>query len=484
MHATLIFQPDYLTLPPIFYSAVAPARAPHPEVVLYNQHLAEALNLDLGADAPDALARLLSGHTLPEGAHPLALAYAGHQYGYFTMLGDGRAHLIAQCEAHGTRYDIQLKGSGQTPYSRRGDGKAVLAPMLREYIISEAMAALGIPTTRSLAVVATGEMVLRDAPLPGAVLVRVASSHLRVGTFEYAAARRDLEALKALADYAITRHDADIARDAPDRYAQWLTRVITRQAALMAQWLSVGFIHGVMNTDNTTISGETIDYGPCAFMDSFDADAVFSSIDRDGRYRFAQQPAICHWNLSKLAEALLPLLADDMEQAETIAEAVLEKFASEFQTQWNARMRQKLGLTNAEEEDAALIQELFALMQHASADYTNTLRALALVDAPAPLFVSTEGKQWHARWQARLGRMPAQDQHTYAARMCAVNPARIPRNHGVEEALSAASDHGDFAPLHRLLQALKKPFEEDAQYEAYSHPPAPSARVYQTFCGT
>ncbi|RMF18388.1 MAG: YdiU family protein [Gammaproteobacteria bacterium] len=477
---------SWRTLPTPFWSDCSPAGAAAPELVVFNTPLCEALNLPL-ADMPrDVLARWLSGSDLPDTCQPLAQAYAGHQFGGFTMLGDGRAHLLAEFEGpDGIRRDLQLKGSGRTPYSRGGDGRAALGPMLREFVISEAMAALGIPTSRSLAVLRTGETLWRDGPLPGAVLTRIAASHLRVGTFEYAAALRDRSALEALLTYAVQRHDPDLA-DVPEpgaRVLAWLNRVAERQIDLILHWLRVGFIHGVMNTDNTFISGETLDYGPCAFLDEFVPNKVFSSIDRHGRYGFENQKRIILWNLARLAEAVLPLLDEDPKDALDRARTALKNWDTRLNARWLSMMRGKLGLDTERPEDESLIKDLLAWMHRYEADYTLTFRALA-DDAAERLPEARHPKvqDWIRRWRARL----AEEGPVTAARfeaMQAVNPARIPRNHQVEAALTSA-EAGHMAPLRTLLAALAEPYRDDPAYTAFAQPPTPDERVVRTFCGT
>jgi len=476
---------SYARLPEIFHERCAPVPVREPRMVVFNRSLAKSLGLDAEVLEREESTGLFTGNQLPDGARPLALAYAGHQFGHFTKLGDGRAILLGeQITPNGERFDIQLKGSGPTPFSRGGDGRAALGPMLREYIISEAMHALGIPTTRSLAVVTTGEMVLRPPKrLPGAVLTRVAKSHIRVGTFEWAAARGDKAALQALADHTFRRHYPERA-NAETPYLASLEAVIERQAALVAKWLHVGFIHGVMNTDNMTLSGETIDYGPCAFMDAYDPGTVFSSIDRHGRYAYGNQPDIAEWNLARLAEALLPLLHPEKKQALALANGAIQGFAATFKRHWLAGMRAKLGLFTDETDDTALIESLLEWMRRKSADFTNTFRALSaekLTD-DAPL-ADPDFRAWHARWQARLGRQP-QSLGAAMEVMRAHNPAFIPRNHKVEEALEAATDRGDLQVMQRLLTVLAKPYENEHGHPEYSAPPAPSEHVYQTFCGT
>ncbi len=468
---------SYLKLPDAFHSRQAPVPVAAPTLVLFNRPLALELGIDPGSfGSEDAIARVFSGNRLPEEAMPFAQAYAGHQFGHFTRLGDGRATLIGeQIDPQGRRWDLQFKGSGQTPYSRRGDGRAALGPMLREYLISEAMHALGIPTTRSLAVVATGEPVYREAALPGAVLTRVAASHIRVGTFEYAAALQDASALRALADHAIARHYPDL-EGGTGKYAAFLREVTLRQARLIAQWMLVGFIHGVMNTDNMLVSGETIDYGPCAFMDRFDPATVFSSIDRNGRYAYGNQPSIAQWNLARLAEALLPLLdpqgAGDESRALEAAKEALDLFSREFSEKWTNGLAAKIGIAVAAREDQELIQDLLRHLQEGRLDFTNTFAALARGDGAAAGLPA----DWLALWKAR-----APD----AALMRESNPRVIPRNHRVEEALSAATERGDHAPFQRLLAALQRPFDAEADLPSRFLEPAPAGgEPYQTFCGT
>lgn len=454
----------YTRLPGLFFTEVEPTPVDKPQMVIFNEALAAELGL------PQEDAAVYAGNTLPPGARPIAQAYAGHQYANFTGLGDGRAILLGeQISPEGERFDIQLKGPGPTPYSRRGDGRAALGPMLREYMISEAMHALGIPTTRSLAVVTTGEKVWRqDGALPGAVLTRVAASHIRVGTFEWAAAHRDVEALRALAEHTRQRHYPAIENNAVALFEA----ISGRQAFLLAQWMLVGFVHGVMNTDNMSLSGETIDYGPCAFMDAYDPATVFSSIDRNGRYAYGNQPPIAQWNLARLAEAMLPLFHDDEKQSVEIANGLIPKFEQRFKKHWLAGMRAKLGLFTEEAEDAVLIQDLLTQMKDAGADFTNTFADLT-TDRYEP-------DAWHARWQIRLAQQPqSHDEVTQLMRRS--NPAFIPRNHKVEEALAAAND-GYLKPLHALLEVVTRPWEHDRDQLDYSQPG--SSADYKTYCGT
>ncbi|AMV40084.1 protein adenylyltransferase SelO [Planctomyces sp. SH-PL62] len=479
------FDNTYTRLPSPLFVPSTPARVREPRAAILNHRLANELGLDLGARSPEAVAALFAGQVFPVGSQPIAQAYAGHQFGHFTMLGDGRAILLGEHRTpSGRLVDVQFKGSGRTRFSRGGDGLAALGPMLREYIISEALAGLGIPTTRSLAVVATGDPVYRESMRRGAILTRVAASHLRVGTFQYAAALGDESTLRALADYAIDRHDPELATD-PRNYLEFLRAVADRQAALIARWQHVGFIHGVMNTDNMAIAGETIDYGPCAFMNAYDPGTVFSSIDRGGRYAYANQPGIAQWNLARLAETLLPLLSHDPDEAVSLATEVLDEFPARFEEYWLAGMRLKLGLQSAEAGDIELVQLLLDWMQKSQADFTNTFRDLsaegrALGDPYRdPDFLAWQ-TQWHERL-AREGRSPAEA----AALMRTVNPAVIPRNHRVEEALSAAEDRDDLSVLHNLLAALASPYDYEARPDLarYQEPPT-DERGYRTFCGT
>jgi uncharacterized protein YdiU (UPF0061 family) len=484
-------QNTYSALPSQFYARVSPAPVKDPRLIVFNARLAEELDFDPVVIEREA-ATWFSGNGMPDDAVPIALAYAGHQFGGFVpQLGDGRAILLGERVGRdGVRRDIQLKGSGRTPFSRNGDGRAALGPMLREYLISEAMHALGIPTTRSLAVVTTGEQVVREDLLPGAVLARVAASHIRVGTFEYFAARDDRDAVSQLLDYVITRHYPN-ARDASIPALAVLEAVAQRQAALIADWMSVGFIHGVMNTDNMAISGETIDYGPCAFMDHYDAKTVFSSIDHGGRYAYGNQPAIAQWNLARFAETLLPLIDADIEKAVPLATAVVKGFMPEFDARFLARMRRKIGLASEQQGDVELISTLFATMQAAGADFTLTFRRLArCAEQPADdaslleLFAPSPGiADWLGRWRERLA-SEAQSAAERATNMRRVNPAFIPRNHRVHAALEAASTQGDFAPFHRLLKILEHPFDEQPGSVEFEQPPAPAERVLRTFCGT
>ena len=486
------FQNTYSALPDGFFARVAPTPVTAPRLIKLNRPLAVRLGLD-----PDRLespegADILAGKRVPEGADPIAMAYAGHQFGHFVpQLGDGRAILLGEViDTDGVRRDIQLKGSGPTPFSRRGDGRAALGPVLREYIVSEAMTALGIATTQSLAVALTGENVIRETALPGAVLTRVASSHIRVGTFQYFAARGDTEGVRRLADHAIARHYKQAA-DSGRPYHALLEGVVARQAELVARWLLVGFIHGVMNTDNSSISGETIDYGPCAFMDHYDPAAVFSSIDAQGRYAYANQPRIALWNLTRLAECLLPLLSDDKDKAIEQAEVVLAEFPGKFTAAYQSGLRQKIGLFTQRDGDEALVQDLLDAMAKNQADFTLTFRRLG--DAAEDPTRDSEVSQhfadpaaydeWKGRWRQRTGAEP-QTPTERAAMMRAINPAVIPRNHRIEAVIQAAVIRDDYAPFEELLAVLAKPYDEQAAFADYANPPEPHQRVLQTFCGT
>ncbi|OAS22744.1 protein adenylyltransferase SelO [Paenibacillus oryzisoli] len=489
-HTGWNFDNSYARLPQFFFTQVNPTPGRAPKLIVLNEAVAEALGLNASALRGEEGVATLAGNHIAEGSIPLAQAYAAHQFGHFNMLGDGRAILLGeQITPRGERVDVQLKGSGRTPYSRRGDGRAALGPMLREYIISEAMVGLGIPTTRSLAVVTTGDVIYRETELPGAVLTRVAASHIRVGTFQYAAQYGTLEDLQALADYTIERHYPEAATQAgsdrtDQRYLRFLQEVIKRQARLITKWQLVGFIHGVMNTDNMAISGETIDYGPCAFMDAYDPATVFSSIDTHGRYAYGNQPRIAVWNLARFAETLLPLLHGDEEQAIKLAEGALSEFSTTYQNAWLKGMRAKLGIVGEEEGDLALIEGLLSLMEKHSADYTNTFVALTFDKLEeSPLFVTPEFAPWQEQWQARLGRQQ-EERSASQELMCRSNPAIIPRNHRVEEALEAAVEHGDYSVMERLLAVLANPFAHALEQEAYASLPEPSACAYQTFCGT
>jgi uncharacterized protein YdiU (UPF0061 family) len=490
----IAFENTYARLPERFYALQAPTPVSDPRLIKLNTAVAEALCLDADALASEEGVEILAGNRVAVGSEPLAQAYAGHQFGHFVpTLGDGRAILLGEVIGRDAqRYDIQLKGSGITAFSRRGDGRAALGPVLREYIVSEAMAALGVPTTRSLAAVATGDAVYRETVLPGAVLTRVAASHLRVGTFEYFSARSDTDAIRTLADYAIVRHYPDAAQSA-HRYRAFLDGVVARQARLIAQWMQLGFIHGVMNTDNCAISGETIDYGPCAFMEAYDAYSVFSSIDSQGRYAYGNQPRIALWNLTRLAETLMPLLHEEsgsQEAGVASATQALEAFPPQYSAAFLAGLRAKLGLYTEAEGDVQLAQDLLDSMAAGEADFTLTFRRLSEAaqgpehDAARAQFKdSARFDEWAARWRARTAQESVAPEDR-AQRMRQANPIYIPRNHLVEQAISAAAERRDFQPFEDLLAAIANPFEERAGLEPYALPARPEERVLQTFCGT
>src|SRR4051812_3977267 len=487
------FENTYSLLPERFYARVAPTPVRAPRLIRLNTGLADDLGLD-----PDWLAgpeglEVLAGGRVPDAAEPVAMAYAGHQFGQFVpQLGDGRAVLLGEViDRQGVRRDVQLKGSGPTPFSRRGDGRAALGPVLREYVVSEAMAALGIPTTRSLAAVLSGEAVAREMLLPGAVLTRVANSHIRVGTFQFFAARRDVEGLRLLADHVISRHYPEASR-ADQPYLALLESVCLRQAELIARWLLVGFIHGVMNTDNMSIAGETIDYGPCAFLDEYDPAKVFSSIDYQGRYAYANQPHIASWNLARFAETLLPLIDDDQQKAIARAEEVLGRFSGHFKEHYSAGLRKKLGLATSQQDDDELTFTFLSLLATNQADFTLAFRRLSHAAAgdrqseaalrgmfqDGPAF-----EPWAERWRSRIASQAVSPENRLAS-MCTVNPAFIPRNHRIEAIIQSAVERDDYAPFEELLTVLAAPFEDQPKFVRYMNPPTPQERVCQTFCGT
>ena len=477
------FDNTYLHLPEIFYTNLVPAPVPEPEMVILNTPLAIELGLDFSEISLDKQAVLFAGNQMPESAEPFAQAYAGHQFGHFSILGDGRAIVWGEhITPTGQRFDLQFKGSGPTPYSRGGDGRAPLGPMLREYIISEAMQALNIPTTRSLAVVTHGEQVYRETTLPGAILTRVASSHIRVGTFQFAALKEDQETTQALLDYTIKRHYPEI-KEKQNKALFLLKAVIEKQAELITHWMRVGFIHGVMNTDNMALSGETIDYGPCAFMDTYDPGTVFSSIDHTGRYAYANQPAITQWNLARLAETLLPLINENAEKARDLAEEAINGFGVVYKEKSLSMLRAKVGLFGEQPEDEKLITDLLDWMHQKGADYTNTFLDLTNESPPkGESYNSDTFKEWHARWQARVVKN-TQPLESSLALMRANNPVVIPRNHIVEQALDAATN-GDLHPLKNLLAALQEPYKNSSDLKPYQCPPKPEEKVCHTFCGT
>lgn len=485
------FDNSYAALPANFFARVTPTPVTAPRLLKLNTALAAQLGLDPDWLASSEGVEVLAGKRVPDGADPIAMAYAGHQFGHFVaQLGDGRAILLGEViDRDGRRRDIQLKGSGRTPFSRMGDGRAALGPVLREYIVSEAMHALGIPTTRALAAVLTGDKVQRETMLPGAVLTRVASSHIRVGTFQFFAARQDTDALRALADHVIKRHYPELDA-AAHPYRALLDAVIKRQAELVARWLHVGFIHGVMNTDNCSVAGETIDYGPCAFMDAYDPATVYSSIDEMGRYAYANQPRIALWNLTRLAETLLPLIDADEKTAIDHAQTALGAFSDIFNIAYQSGLRRKIGLMSVEPDDDALVQDLLAAMTANQADFTNTFRALGAAAADASQDGSVRDQftdpavfdDWAAKWRQRLSR-DGGDAASRKAAMDAVNPAFIPRNHRIEAAIQAGTD-GDFAPFEKLNAVLAKPFEDQPKMAEFAAPPKLDERVLRTFCGT
>ena len=491
-HMTFAFDNTYGRLPANFFAPVAPTRVRAPEVVKVNRPLAALLGLDADLLASPAGAEMLSGNALPEGAASIALAYAGHQFGSFVpQLGDGRAILLGEIVGKdGKRRDLQLKGAGRTPFSRGGDGRAAMGPVLREYVVSEAMAALGVPTTRALAVVATGEHVVRDEVQPGAVLTRVAASHIRVGTFQYFSARGDRVGLAALTTYALRRHYPDAADSENDARAL-LDSVIDVHASLVAAWLGVAFVHGVMNTDNTAISGETLDYGPCAFLDEYDPGKKFSSIDRGGRYAYANQPRIAQWNLARLAEAILPLIDPAPEEAARIATASLERFPELFEAAHARVLRAKLGLTRTEEGDLALAGDLLGRMASNDVDYTVFFRRLCASAADPSADRETAASfadpgafhDWAESWRRRLSQEDATPEER-ARSMRGVNPAFIPRNHRIEEAIVAAVAEKNYEPFETLVRVLGRPYDEQPDFAYLSEPPRPEERVRATFCGT
>ena len=493
------FDNSYARLPAAFYRLCNPTPVAAPRLLKLNAALARELGLRLEGLDDHALAEIFAGNRLPEGAQPLAMAYAGHQFGSLVpQLGDGRAILLGEViDRQGRRRDIQLKGAGKTPFSRGGDGRAPLGPVIREYLVSEAMHALGIPTTRALAAVSTGEQVIREQLLPGAVITRVAASHIRVGTFEFFALRRDFATLRTLADYVIQRHYPEIngpeinGAEGNTRYLALLKAVIGRQAELVAQWMGIGFIHGVMNTDNTTISGETIDYGPCAFMDNYHPETVFSAIDTGGRYAYHMQPRIAQWNMARFAESLLPLLDDDRARAVAQTTALLHEFIPRYEKAWLARMGGKIGLSAPQQDDQKLIEELLAAMADNEVDFTLFFRRLCnAVENPAnpdeirPLFNRPDAwESWAERWHQRLAADPLSSAER-AKRMRALNPAVIPRNHRIEQAITKATEADDFSDFERLDQALAHPWEDDPERDQWLAPPTPAERVRRTFCGT
>lgn len=480
---------SYAELPGEFFSFVQPTATSQPRLIVLNEKLSKQLSLSLHEIAADEAAAVLSGNALPEGAVPLAQAYAGHQFGHFTMLGDGRAILLGeQATATGESFDIQFKGSGPTPYSRRGDGRAALGPMLREYLVSEAMAALGVPTTRSLAVTLTGDTVMREGFLPGAVLTRVASSHIRVGTFEYAAALGDPVRLAELTLYTLGKHFPGFPEDVPPALSL-LRHAVRTQAELIAKWMQIGFVHGVMNTDNMALSGETIDYGPCAYMDTYHPQTVFSSIDTQGRYAYSNQPQIALWNLERFAETLLPILAEEKDAAIELAHTALDEFAELYNQHWLSGMCAKMGFASASAEIQPLVLQLLQMMQKSELDYTNTFCALTRAldgngsSAQWHEISAPEFSAWHQQWVALLS-CQGVTRRDATLLMKKVNPTVIPRNHRVHAALQAAEKHNDFTLFFELLSVLEDPFGESERHKEYARAPEPHERVTATFCGT
>ncbi len=477
------FDNTYSKLPDIFLSKVSPVPVKSPNLVILNDNLSKELELNFSTSNKEDLSKLFSGNLLPKDSKAIAQAYAGHQFGHFTMLGDGRAVLMGEhLTKDNRRFDIQFKGSGKTPFSRNGDGRAALGPMLREYIISEAMHALRIPTTRSLAVVKTGENVLRETPLPGAILTRVASSHLRVGTFQYITARKDEENLKTLVNYTIDRHYPDI-KDSKNKALDLLKKLMERQIKLVINWMRVGFIHGVMNTDNMAVSGETIDYGPCAFMDAYDPQTVFSSIDQLGRYAYFNQPSITKWNLARFAECLIPLIDENKDKAIKTATETINRFEKIYEIKWLNMMRDKLGLFGEDSKDQVLILDLLTWMHQNKTDYTNTFCFLMNEKIENDEIYNNEDFHiWRQRWLDRL-KLNNNTPEKYFKLMRSVNPSIIPRNHKVEEVLEAANNN-NLKPMKNLLNILEKPYENQNKIFEYQSPAPISNEKYQTFCGT
>jgi uncharacterized protein YdiU (UPF0061 family) len=477
------FDNTYSKLPKSFLENIKPVPVKDPKLIILNKNLAEQLNLDFSKFSDTDLAKMFSGNSLPEGSETIAQAYAGHQFGHFTMLGDGRAVMLGEhLDKENKRFDIQFKGSGRTSFSRSGDGRAVLGPMLREYIISEAMHALNIPTTRSLAVVSTGEEVIREQMLPGAILTRVASSHIRVGTFQYIAATQNADDLKTLFNYTIDRHYPEI-KDSKTKALDLLNLLMQKQCELVINWMRVGFIHGVMNTDNMTVSGETIDYGPCAFMDQYHPQTVFSSIDQNGRYSYNNQPRITKWNLARFAECIIPLIDQDEQKAISIATETINNFEKLYEEKWLNMMRDKLGLFGEDKDDKHLIFELLTWMENNKADFTNTFCNLMDIQSiKDPIYQNQEYLNWTAKWKKRLEKNNT-EKEKYLELMRSVNPIFIPRNHKVEEALKDASEN-KLETLNQLLEVIKYPYKDNGMLMDYQRPMSNENGDYKTFCGT
>ena len=477
------FDNTYSKLPKSFLENIKPVPVKDPKLIILNKNLAEQLNLDFSKFSDTDLAKMFSGNSLPEGSETIAQAYAGHQFGHFTMLGDGRAVMLGEhLDKENKRFDIQFKGSGRTSFSRSGDGRAVLGPMLREYIISEAMHALNIPTTRSLAVVSTGEEVIREQMLPGAILTRVASSHIRVGTFQYIAATQNADDLKTLFNYTIDRHYPEI-KDSKTKALDLLNLLMQKQCELVINWMRVGFIHGVMNTDNMTVSGETIDYGPCAFMDQYHPQTVFSSIDQNGRYSYNNQPRITKWNIARFAECIIPLIDQDEQKAISIATETINNFEKLYEEKWLNMMRDKLGLFGEDRDDKHLIFELLTWMENNKADFTNTFCNLMEIQSiKDPIYQNQEYLNWTAKWKKRLEKNNT-EKEKYLELMRSVNPIFIPRNHKVEEALKDASQN-KLETLNQLLEVIKCPYKDNGMLKDYQQPMSNENGDYKTFCGT
>jgi uncharacterized protein YdiU (UPF0061 family) len=477
------FDNTYSKLPKSFLENIKPVPVKDPKLIILNKNLAEQLNLDFSKFSDTDLAKIFSGNSLPEGSETIAQAYAGHQFGHFTMLGDGRAVMLGEhLDKENKRFDIQFKGSGRTSFSRSGDGRAVLGPMLREYIISEAMHALNIPTTRSLAVVSTGEEVVREQMLPGAILTRVASSHIRVGTFQYIAATQNVDDLKTLFNYTIDRHYPEI-KDSKTKALDLLNLLMQKQCELVINWMRVGFIHGVMNTDNMTVSGETIDYGPCAFMDHYHPQTVFSSIDQNGRYSYNNQPRITKWNLARFAECIIPLIDQDEQKAISIATETINNFEKLYEEKWLNMMRDKLGLFGEDKDDKHLIFELLTWMENNKADFTNTFcKLMDIQSIKDPIYQNQEYLNWTAKWKKRLEKNNT-GKEKYLELMRSVNPIFIPRNHKVEEALKDASEN-KLETLNQLLEVIKYPYKDNGMLVDYQRPMSNENGNYKTFCGT
>jgi uncharacterized protein YdiU (UPF0061 family) len=477
------FDNTYSKLPKSFLENIKPVPVKDPKLIILNKNLAEQLNLDFSKFSDTDLAKMFSGNSLPEGSETIAQAYAGHQFGHFTMLGDGRAVMLGEhLDKDNNRFDIQFKGSGRTSFSRSGDGRAVLGPMLREYIISEAMHALNIPTTRSLAVVSTGEGVIREQMLPGAILTRVASSHIRVGTFQYIAATQNADDLKTLFNYTIDRHYPEI-KDSKTKALDLLNLLMKKQCELVINWMRVGFIHGVMNTDNMTVSGETIDYGPCAFMDHYHPQTVFSSIDQNGRYSYNNQPRITKWNLARFAECIIPLIDQDEQKAISIATETINNFEKLYEEKWLNMMRDKLGLFGEDGNDKHLIFELLTWMENNKADFTNTFcNLMGIQSIKDPIYQNQEYLNWTAKWKKRLEKNNT-GKEKYLELMRSVNPIFIPRNHKVEEALKDASEN-KLETLNQLLEVIKYPYKDNGMLKDYQQPMSNENGNYKTFCGT